>query len=125
MVRNDTAIYFKRAINQFFGKYLVKNLTISEIDDNSIMQVLQVIKEIEEPDAKFDNIFSDPDLLVFGTNEVLEEFKSGQLREIYVSDKFTSVDFTGTKTKINIVRSSKFSSMFGDMVGIRFLKSFE
>ena len=123
---------------KYFTKYLQKTLTISEINDQSILQVIQMsidilTSESEENNliTQFESKLSDPkqiDLLVFGSNEVITAFKQGLLKEIYINDGYDQKDAmikSVTKTKINVIRTINFSKKYGDLVGIRYFSSTE
>jgi len=63
------------------------------------------------------------DLIVFGTEEVMKAFDSGQLKEIFVANKNVNKERilkTDTKTKINLIKSSEFSTKYGELVGIKY-----
>ena len=122
---------------QYFSKYLLKTLTISEITNQSIHQVIQlasnvlgsetdekkIIEEIEQMLMNPDNI----DLIVFGNNEVLQMFNDNQLREILVADTYVKKDAIireNHKTKIHIVKSTAFVAKYGELIGVRYYSSY-
>lgn len=118
---------------QHFSIYLLKILTIAEITDQSIYQVIQMSSNILISESiqielikKFDNLLSDPnqiDLFVFGTNEVLYLFNAGLLKEIYLFDKsiYKELIFkSNLKTKIHIIKSNEFNKKYGDLIGIKY-----
>ena len=119
--------------NKYFSKYLLKTITIAEITDQSIHQVIRSASDVlstasNEKDLidHFDQIITDPktiDLLVFGNKEVEAALNAGQLREIYVSNSYLHKERilkTNTKTKIHIINSKDFLSKYGDLVGIMY-----
>ena len=118
---------------QHFGKHLVKTLTIAEITDNAIYQVVHSAADVltSEQEEKglitdFETKLSDPnqmDLLVFGTDAVIHAYNSGQLKEIYISDKFKDKIEPNAKTIIHIIRSTSFTSKYGELVGIQYYVS--
>jgi len=119
---------------QHFAKHLVKSLTIKEITDQSIYQVIQLsstdIPKMVETDlvTKFDAKLTDPsqmDTIVFGIVEVLDALRTGQLKEIYVADSSEHKESitnmcTSLKTKIIMIKSKEFSLKYGELVGIRY-----
>lgn len=118
---------------QFFDKHLLKILTISEITDQSINQVINLSSDIfatntveQESINNLEKLIKNPsgiDLLVFGTDDVLISFKLGQLKEIYVNNNFIDKEDIlnhETKTNIIIIDSAGFVSKYGDLVGIKY-----
>ena len=118
---------------KYFSKYLLKTITIAEITDQSIHQVIRSTSDVlstafGEKDLidQFDQIINDPktiDLLVFGNNEVENALNNGCLREIYVSDLYPHKEQllkTNYKTKIHVISSKEFTSKYGDLVGIMY-----
>jgi len=118
---------------QHFYRHLLQSITIAEITEQSIRQVIAMTANIFTTDSQeiatirqFDEKLADAnqiDLLIFGTDEVLIAFNNGDLREIYVGDKSNYLDFimkSSTKTMIKIIRSTEFTSKYGDLVGIKY-----
>ncbi len=118
---------------QYFKKYLLKTVTISEISDQSIHQVIQLSSDVMTSELSqielintFENMLSDPnqyDLIIFGIDEVLSMFYTGLLKNIYVSDCYSGKDDivkTSTKTKISIIKNKEFFSKYGEIVGITY-----
>lgn len=118
---------------QFFNKYLLKILTINEITKTSIYQVISKSAEILTSESneknlidKFEEILINPnstDSIIFGTNEVLSEFKLGHLKEIFISNKYNKKEEIleiNNKTKINIIKSTDFTKKYGELVGIKY-----
>lgn len=118
---------------QFFKKYLLKTLTISEITDQSIYSVVQLSADVMTSDLEekklidsFEEMIVNPDLLdklIFGTKEVMTKFTSGHLEEIFVSNKYENKDLilkSNTKTKIHIIKSSSFTAKYDELVGIKY-----
>jgi peptide chain release factor subunit 1 len=123
---------------KFFGKYLLKTITISEITDQSIHQVINLSVDVLSCDSdqtnlldSFENMLSDPkqiDLIIFGTNQVWSAFIAGHLKNIYVSDNYSEKDEIiklNTKTKIFIVKNHQFVSKYGEVVGIRYYSQYD
>jgi peptide subunit release factor 1 (eRF1) len=117
---------------QYFSKFLLKNLTIAEIDDSSMHLVIQMASDVLAPEfgediviTNFESKLSDPniiDRIIFGTIECIAEFMAGDLAEIYVHTNSKHKDAilqASTKTKIIIIRSITFASKYGELVGIR------
>jgi len=122
---------------RFFDKHLLKTLKISEINSQSIYQVINSAADIltsqkseKELVSLFEEMLSDPkmiDLFVFGVQEVERAFNEGELKEIYVSNKYTNIDKllqSNTKTKINIIKSNDFHGKYDELVGIRYYAQF-
>ena len=122
----------------FFSKHLLKTITISEITDQSIFQVINSSMDVLTSDAsqqdliaKFEDAILDPkqmDLIVFGTNQVIAALETGHLKEIYILDKSGKKDSIlksdivhkpDTKLKMHIIKSNEFISKYGELVGIR------
>jgi peptide chain release factor subunit 1 len=114
-----------------FGANLLKVLTISEITDQSIFQVVRLATDVLSNDADekilldiFEATLTNPnklDLIVFGTKEVMILFDAGQLKEIYVYEKYNGKEYilkSDSKTNVHVIRSSKFAQNYGDLVGI-------
>jgi len=123
---------------QYFAKNLLKVLTISEITEQSINYVIRLASDVlttesssqkEIIDYFEQKILTNPnliDLIVFGTEEVMKAFDSGQLKEIFVANKNVNKERilkTDTKTKINLIKSSEFSTKYGELVGIKYQES--
>jgi len=117
---------------QYFEKYLSKTLTISEITSQSIQQVVYLAQDTlssNNDEVKriqyFEEMLSNPvmiDLIVFGNDEVLKEFNSGRLKELYLFHKsmlYDKINFE-CKTKIYSIKSTEFVSKYGELVGIRY-----
>lgn len=123
---------------KYFAKYLLKVVTISEITDQSIYQVIQLAADVlgsESSDKELVNDFeaklADPswiDLIIFGSKEVLTAFEKGELKEIYVGEKSVHKEFilkSAVKTKIHIVKSIEFSGKFGELIGIKYYANYQ
>ena len=122
---------------KFFDKFLVKTVTISEITDQSIHQVISSISDVtstESEEIKLINQFEEMicdskkiDLIVFGINEIELMLDDGELEEIYVSDNYVhkeKIIKTNAKTIIHVIKSKEFTSKYGDLVGIRYYALF-
>lgn len=122
---------------KIFQPKLLKILTIPEIDDGSILKVISMATDVLSTDYddqqllnKFEEILHDPrksDLLIFGTNQVVQMFDQGLLAEVYVgtadyefTNHFVNVN---SKTKINIFRSKEFAKKYGDIVGVTYYEA--
>jgi len=124
------------AFQKIFMPYLLKTVTINEITSQSIHQVINLAADVltatDDLVEKFNSLLADPskiDLIVFGTQEVIEYFNNGQLQEIYVSAEYTNrssiaIAFRGilsnTKTQIHIIKSREFVTKYGELVGIKY-----
>lgn len=118
---------------KYFDNFLLKTITIPEITDNSIYQVLNMSEDILTSEVSqtelinfFEKILFDPkqyNLIVFGTNQVLSDFNAGHLKNIYVSNGYPDKDNIlkmNTKTKISIIKNNEFVSKYGEIVGIMY-----
>ena len=118
---------------QFFRKYLLKNMTIPEITDQSINLVVQLSIDVLTSDVEekkliesFQMILSDPnkiDLIIFGTDEVMKAFENGKLQEIYIADIYNNkqtIIKSNVKTKIHIIKTPDFISKYGELLGIKY-----
>ena len=118
---------------QHFGKHLLKTLTVAEITDNIIYQVINSAADVLTSESEENNLITDfeakltdpnqMDLLVFSTDAVINAYNSGHLKEIYVSDKFKDKIEPNSKTILHIIRSNNFTSKFGDLIGIQYYAS--
>jgi len=116
--------------NQYFTKFLQKILTISEITDNSIYEVLKSSDDIlmsindQELIADFESMLNDPnkiDYIVFGTENVLNDLDN--LKKIYVeldSPHYVRLLNSDSKNKLVIVNSKEFTLKYGELIGIRY-----
>jgi peptide chain release factor subunit 1 len=122
---------------KFFDKYLLKTITISEITDQSIHQVINMSLDVLSSESSqknlfknFENMMSDPkqiDIIVFGTEQSLTAFESGQLKEILVFEKYHGKEQilkSESKTKIHIIKNNDFVSAYGEVVGIRYYSEY-
>lgn len=118
---------------KFFSRYLLKTCTISEINLQSIHQVIQMSSEIlsnrdteQNEIDNFEKLILNPekiDLIVFGETDVLNSFNEKQLETIYVNEKSNHKDFIikeNKNTNIIIIKNSTFSNKYGDLIGIRY-----
>ncbi|BCS82920.1 peptide chain release factor eRF1 [Cotonvirus japonicus] len=121
---------------QHFQKYLIKILTISEINDKSIHSTIELCKDIFHDDDKifqqFETILINPkftDKFVFGTHEVNELLLSHNLETIYISSNYNDlrkiINLANQSSKINIfiVKTNEFQKKYGDLVGIKYIVS--
>ena len=121
---------------QYFEKNLLKTVTISEINDQSINQVIQMSSNVlslktEEQNllANFEEKIMDPyhiDLFVFGNDQVLSDFHAGHLKELYLFDQSDYKDVilkANQKTTIHIIKSTVFVSKYGGMIGVKYYYS--
>ena len=118
---------------KYFSKNLLKTLTIAEINERSINNVIVMASDVLTSNLdennlikEFDEKLSVPgqiDLIIFGIKEVIFAFDVGELKEIYVGEKSVYKDQiikSTTKTKIIIIRSTEFISKYGELVGIKY-----
>jgi peptide chain release factor subunit 1 len=122
---------------KFFEKFLLRTITIAEITNQSIHQVIRLASDVlsSESDDKnllgrFEQMIINPktiDLFVFGVKEVELALNSGQLKELYVSNKYSQKEIilkTKFKTNIHIIKSNNFIMKYGEIVGIRYYAPF-
>lgn len=113
---------------QHFKKHLLATLTISEITDQSIYQVIKMadsVIKVSDIDIinTFGQLLHNSDLIVFGHRQTLDAFYLGHLDKILVSNNYVdkkSIIGTETKTHIHIINSPEFIAKYGELVGIRF-----
>lgn len=118
---------------QYFSKYLLKVVTISEIDQNSITSVIQMSSDVLSSQSdeqqvliNFEKKILDPnqlDLLVFGEEQVLADFYLGHLKDIYLFEQNIHKDALindNQKTNIIIIKSNIFVSKYGQIVGVKY-----
>ena len=116
-----------------FKKHLLKVITIAEIENQSIYQVVEQARDVLNTDnyenkliENFNMMLNDPsqiDLLIFGTEQVIELFNKGVLKEIYLSIYFVSKDdivSNPNKTICHIICNKEFIKMFGECVGVKY-----
>lgn len=116
-----------------FDKYLLKNLTISEITEQSIYQVIQLATDvlISRSDEiqyinKFNNMLNNAneiDLIIFGSELVFSAFQNNLLKEIYLANNSIHRDFIlnfQSKAKIYIIKNEEFISKYGELIGIKY-----
>lgn len=119
---------------QDFVKYLLKILTIGEISDRSIDEVINLSMDVlsfeaveQEIIQSFQKILNDPakiDLIVFGEKQVITLYQEGRLERIYVAkncihEKNILKNHTH-KTKIHFMTSPEFINTYGKLVGIMY-----
>jgi peptide subunit release factor 1 (eRF1) len=118
---------------QYFSKHLLKTVTIGEIYENSIHQVIQLGNDVLNSNSEgyeklkhIELLISNDrtlDLIVFGNETVLNEFYNGTLKEIYLSDKYENRDRiieSKGKTIIHTINAPEFYTRYGEMIGIRY-----
>ena len=118
---------------QYFSKHLLKTLTIGEIYENSMQQVVQLAAEVLNSSSQdykklneIESMISNDktlDLMVFGRDTVLHQFYSGVLKEIYLSDKYGErdiIDESKGKTNVHVIAAPEFYTKYGEMVGVRY-----
>jgi peptide subunit release factor 1 (eRF1) len=111
-----------------FEKHLIATFTIPEINDQSINCVIELVeKKIfgtvdDQITKRFESMLSNPqmiDLFVFGTENVLEQFKSGLLSEIFIQKDYLDLLEPNSKTIITYI-DEFFAKKYGITVGIRY-----
>jgi len=116
---------------KYFSNHVKQVVTIAEITDQSIYQVLSMVEDLEQNKIEdhvthFYEMLDDPgkiDLIVFGIDDVLTLLVAGDLAEIYVDNKSIHKDPILNmimKTKVHIVYDQSFVRKFGELVGVRF-----
>jgi len=110
---------------QHFAKYLLKTITIAEIEDNSIYHVISSIADVSSDDAtkKFETMLSDPeivDLIVFGEFDVLNEYNVGNLAELFIDKDALDAITINPKTILHVIQNSEFINKYGTLVGIKY-----
>jgi len=115
---------------QHFNKYLLRTITIAEIEDNSIYYVVASIMDISsglcmsgDVVAKFETMISDPeiiDLIVFGTSDVLDEYNAGNLAELFIDKDMLDIITINPKTIVQVIQNSEFINKYGSLVGIKY-----
>lgn len=113
---------------QHFSKQLKQVLTIGEITEQSINQVLKVIGDSIYGTVKDDNAFEafelllqqNMDLMVFGT-DVLSLLESGDLQQLFIVDSTLSLldGLNVDKVKITTM-NEEFKKKYDVMVGVRY-----
>lgn len=118
---------------KYFSKYLLTTLTVAEIESQTITEVihkcsdillssLDDIKLIEEFELLINNNET-VDLITFGSNFVMDSFKNGSLKDLYVyyeSQLIEKIIVDNKKTNIKIFKCKKFMEKYGEVVGIRY-----
>lgn len=118
---------------QYFSRHLLKMITVPEIIDNTIYQVIQLSADVLISDTeekriiqKFENMLTDKDLidlLLFGRQETMAAFAQNQLKEMLICEESTLKDYVlkdETKTKIYVIKTKEFTSKYGELVGIKY-----
>lgn len=118
---------------QYFAKYLLKTVAISEINENSIYHVVKLADDVLDNNSEsyqklknIDTLVSNDntmDLVVFGNDNVMLELEAGSLREIYVDAEYINnldIDNINKKTSIHIIDIPEFKTKYGEMVGVRY-----
>lgn len=131
-----TLVSQEELFDKYFTKHLKKVLTIGEINDQSVYNVIRASSDVltnesseKELIQNFEEILANPDkldLIVFGTNEVTSLFNTGNLKEIYIGNRFVHKQYlldADNKTKIHIINSTTFTSKYGELVGIKYYGS--
>jgi len=112
---------------------LLKTLTISEINEQSINQVIKYASDVLSSETsekniinEFDLMLTNPkqiDLILFGFDEVLDAFNNGLLRTIYVSRRSSFKNLllnSNKKTLVVIINFDNFCSKYGELVGVKY-----
>jgi peptide subunit release factor 1 (eRF1) len=119
---------------QYFGKYLKYKITVAEITDQTITQVIETINtnnttcSVDPSVDILNDMISNPDtvdLLVFGIDNCLHNLNNGQLRHIYVYNSYANrdtINLTSNKTTIYTFYSKNFSENYGELVGVRYYR---
>lgn len=112
-------------IQKYFGNKILKLLTTETIDDYTIQKVLREIEmdiNTINDDIDIDGIISEnPDMFVFGTDEVYKYMKSGDLKIVYVSDKLFDPYMNKLNSKTNIIKcNNKAVSKYGGIIGEKY-----
>jgi peptide subunit release factor 1 (eRF1) len=116
---------------QHFSKYLLRTITIAEIEDTSIYHVLSHISDIStglcDSDnivLKFETMILDPeiiDLIIFGESNVLDEYNAGNLAELFIDKNiFGIINVSNPKTIVHVIQNSEFINKYGSLVGIKY-----
>lgn len=116
---------------KIYQQYLAKIITIPEITDQTIYNVIDIIKDLNDSHRnsimeKITNMINDPitiDLMVFGTENVHQLYITGQLDKVYVFHDYNDKDAILnciSKTEKNIFYSKECKKLYGDLIGIRY-----
>ena len=113
-----------------FEKYLFKTITIGEINDQSINQVIDDVAGLiygMDSDSqlieKFESMLSNSDLIeliVFGIDDVIKQYTEGTLAELYIDANNADILDSKIKTKINLIQNKIFIKKYGIAVGIKY-----
>ena len=110
-------------VQQYFGKIILKiistdsinDLTINEVIDNSISEILNINHSL----SIMDSLNKNPDFYVFGLENVLEKYLSGSLKCLMITDDLYDKlkhNFNNKKTTIIKCNNSEINT-FGGIVG--------
>lgn len=114
---------------KFFRQHLTLSLVVAEITDQTIYQVVKIIRNQTKTENHIDlleEIILDPkqiDSIVFGVEDVIESYFSGLLKEIFVSNNSEYRDQilkSDIKTKIHVISDSIFVRKYGELVGVKY-----
>lgn len=121
---------------KYFSIHLSETLTIPEIDENTINQVITQCSNTllsQNNDLQlindFEQLINNPnkiDLLIFGSNNVIEHLNSGLLKDVYVyfeSSYKQKIISLNSKTTIKIFKQSKFLSKYGEIIGVKYFSN--
>jgi peptide subunit release factor 1 (eRF1) len=115
----------------YFSKHLIQTLTIGEINDQTINQVVKIIEQKGGHDSTmsdlyiktFEELLSNPntiDLIIFGTENVLGGIENNIVAEIYVVANHEYLLSQDNLIKTNIIHSNSFAQRYGELVGIKY-----
>jgi peptide chain release factor subunit 1 len=114
---------------QHFQKYLLQVVTIPEINDRSIYDVIDMVKGSIYGDVvdgkmlkEFELMLLDEkkiNLMEFGIERVMKLLDTGELQEIYID--YREVELVkGYDVKVNVMNDETFKNKYGVVVGIRY-----
>lgn len=113
---------------QYFQQYLTKIISVAEITDQTIFDVIDVTINNQQNSIMsiITNMINDPmkiDLLVFGATKVKELYDIGALNKIYIYHGYNERQEIVTqqnKTEKNVFYSEECKKMYGELIGVRY-----
>ena len=117
---------------QHFQKHLLQVLTISEITDKSIYDVINMVSGNLYGSVVDNKMFNDFELLLiddnkinlleFGVDKVLSLLETCELETIYIDSKCLAMlePYKMDKVKVNVMNNDMFKGKYGDVVGMRY-----
>lgn len=107
-----------------FQKHLQQVVTISEINDQSVYEVINVIKDKNDNMDDFEQLFlhDKVNLLVFG----IDVFRQlCEIEELFIHSNATHLlDQDYGKIKITIINNNLFMEKYGEVVGLRYYENY-